>query len=149
MVHNNIALLSKQIDELRDLLTLLNDTFDIIGDTETRLREDDPLVNIDIDGYIFKPFLGMLFDINHGKIVTSNYRKPTFTGVYTHFHSCICLVWLLSTILVLYFSTSLLCNYHIGENCREKWQSFGAVTTLLSINNFPPRIIFPTKRKKI
>ena len=54
MIHINITWLSKHIDELRGLLTVLNHPFDIIGITETRLRDDNSLVNIEIDGYIFK-----------------------------------------------------------------------------------------------
>ena len=54
MLHINIASLSKHIDELRNLLKLLKHPFDIIGVTETRLYNDDPLVNIDIDGYEFR-----------------------------------------------------------------------------------------------
>ena len=53
------------------------------------------------------PFLDMLVDRNDGKITTSVYRKPTFTGVYTHFHSFLPSVYkfgLLSTILFRYFS---------------------------------------------
>ena len=49
----------------------------------------------------------MLIDRRNGKIQTSVYRKPTFTGVYTHFHSFLPSVYkfgLLSTILFRYFS---------------------------------------------
>ena len=50
----------------------------------------------------------MLIDRNNGCIQTSVYRKPTFTGVYTHFHSFLPSTYkfgLLSTILYRYFST--------------------------------------------
>ena len=53
------------------------------------------------------PFLAMLIERNDGKIVTSIYRKPTFTGVYTHFQSFLPGVYkvgLLSTLLFRYFS---------------------------------------------
>ena len=53
MLHLNIASLSKHIDELNNLLKLLNFSFDIIGITETRLYDDQPLTNIEIDGYDF------------------------------------------------------------------------------------------------
>lgn len=49
----------------------------------------------------------MLIDRNSDKIQTSVYRKPTFTGVYTHFHSFLPSMYkfgLLSTILFRYFS---------------------------------------------
>ena len=54
MLHINIASLSKHIDELRSLIKVLDHPFDIIGITVTRLYEDTPLVNIEIDGYVFK-----------------------------------------------------------------------------------------------
>ena len=53
MLHLNIASLNKHIDELRNLLTLLNFPFDVIGISETRLYDDNPLVNIGIEGYDF------------------------------------------------------------------------------------------------
>ena len=53
-VHINIASLSKHIDELQNLLTILIHPFDIIGITETRLHDEVPLVNLDIEGYEFK-----------------------------------------------------------------------------------------------
>ena len=49
MLHINIASLSKQIDELRSLIKLLNHLFGIIRINETQLYEDTPLVSIDID----------------------------------------------------------------------------------------------------
>ena len=54
MIHINLACLSKHVDELRSLICNLNHPFDVIGITETRLYDDDPLVNIEIDGYEFK-----------------------------------------------------------------------------------------------
>ena len=56
----------------------------------------------------------MLIDRNNNKIVTSIYRKPTFTGVYTHFHSFLPSVYkigLLSTLLFRYFS--ICSNYQL------------------------------------
>ena len=53
MLHINIVSLSKHIDELRNLLKLLKHPFDIIGITETRLLNDETLINIDLDGYDF------------------------------------------------------------------------------------------------
>ena len=53
------------------------------------------------------PFLDVLIDRNGEKIVTSVYRKPTFTGVYTHYHSFLPNVYkfgLLSTLLFRYYS---------------------------------------------
>ena len=54
MLHINIVSLSKHIDELRNLLTILRHPFDVIGVTETRLHDAIPLVNVDIEGYEFK-----------------------------------------------------------------------------------------------
>ena len=53
------------------------------------------------------PFLDNLIDRKDGKFITSVYRKPTFTGVYTHYQSFIPSVYkfgLLSTLLFRYFS---------------------------------------------
>ena len=53
MIHLNIASLSRHIDELRSLLTLLGHPFNIIAITETRLHDSTPLVDVNIDGYDF------------------------------------------------------------------------------------------------
>ena len=53
------------------------------------------------------PFLDILINRNSGHLVTSVYRKATFTGVYTHFQSFLPSVYkfgLLSTLLFRYFS---------------------------------------------
>ena len=60
---------------------------------------------IEVEGKI--PFLDILIDRADEKIVTSVYRKPTFTGVYTHFSSFLPSMYkigLLSTLLYRYFS---------------------------------------------
>ena len=54
MLHINIASLSKHVVELRSFINILEHPFDVIGITETRLSNTNPLVNIDIDGYVFK-----------------------------------------------------------------------------------------------
>ena len=54
MIHINIASLSKHIDELRNLLSVLNHPFDIIRITETRLHDENSPANVDIEGYEFK-----------------------------------------------------------------------------------------------
>ena len=51
MIHVNIASISKHIEELRSLLSVLNHPFDIIGITGTRIHDETPPVNIDIEGY--------------------------------------------------------------------------------------------------
>ena len=53
MLHINIASLSAHIEELRNLLNALDHSFDIIGISETRLHDEEPLVNINIEGYNF------------------------------------------------------------------------------------------------
>ena len=62
-------------------------------------------VEIENEGKL--PFLDILIDRSDGKIVTSVYRKSTFTGVYTHFTSFLPSLYkfgLLSTLLFRYFS---------------------------------------------
>ena len=55
ILHMNIASLQGHIDDLKNLLSLLSHKFSVIGITETRIRENtEPLININIDGYIFK-----------------------------------------------------------------------------------------------
>ena len=53
-LHLNISSLQGHIDDLKTLLSLLNHKFSVIGISETRIRDgSDPLLNIDIDGYMF------------------------------------------------------------------------------------------------
>ena len=54
MIHVNIASLSKHIEELRSLLSVLNHPFDIIGITGTRIHDETQPVNVNIEGYEFK-----------------------------------------------------------------------------------------------
>ncbi len=51
--HLNIASLQKHIDELRTLLSCIQHSFDIICISETRIQNEMPLANIEIDGYEF------------------------------------------------------------------------------------------------
>ena len=51
--HLNISSLQKHIDELRTLLMCTNSNFDVICISETRLHNEVPLSNIQIDGYDF------------------------------------------------------------------------------------------------
>ena len=51
--HLNISSLQKYIDELRTLLSCTNSNFDVICISETRLLNEVPLSNIQIDGYDF------------------------------------------------------------------------------------------------
>ena len=82
------------------------------------------------------PFLDMLINRNDGVIKTSVYRKPTFTGVYTHFHSFLPSMYklgLLSTILFRYFSV-----------CSSYWLFHLEVLEFKKIflrNGYPPKFI--------
>ena len=49
-----ISPLSAHIEELRNLLNALDHSFDIIGISETRLHDEEPFVNINIEGYNFR-----------------------------------------------------------------------------------------------
>jgi len=53
MAHLNIASLQSHIEELRTLLTILEYPFDVIAITETRLHEQEPLIDIALAGYNF------------------------------------------------------------------------------------------------
>ena len=53
MIHLNIASLQLHIDELRTLLNIIQNPFDIIAITETRLHDQNPLIDLSIDGYDF------------------------------------------------------------------------------------------------
>ena len=51
----NIAPLQARIDDLKSLLVLLNHPFHIIDITETKILDGkEPLIKIDIDGYVFE-----------------------------------------------------------------------------------------------
>ena len=51
--HLNIASLQKHIHELRTLLSCSKHNFDVICISETKLHEELPIVNVEIDGYEF------------------------------------------------------------------------------------------------
>ena len=53
MIHLNIASLQLHIDELRCLLVAINNPFDVIAITETRLHEQNPIIDLSIPGYDF------------------------------------------------------------------------------------------------
>ena len=54
MIHMNIASLSLHIDDLKMLLDLLEHPWDVIGVSETKIREQcDFSINVSIDGYDF------------------------------------------------------------------------------------------------
>ena len=53
MIHLNIASLQLHIDELRCLLEIINNPFDVIAITETRLHEQNPIIDLSIPGFDF------------------------------------------------------------------------------------------------
>ena len=53
IIHLNISSLKAHLDELKTLLKLLDHPFDVICLTETRIRTEEPLFNVQIDGYQF------------------------------------------------------------------------------------------------
>jgi len=53
MVHLNIASLQCHINELRTLLAIIGHPFDVICISETRLHDNKPLSNIQLEGYEF------------------------------------------------------------------------------------------------
>lgn len=92
-----------------DDIFVLFDCLEKLEKFKEYLNSKHPNINftseIEVDGKL--PFLDILIDRNGGKITTSVYRKPTFTGLYTHFHSFLPSIYkfgLLSTILFRYFS---------------------------------------------
>ena len=55
ILHINIVSLQAHIDDLKELIRILDHSFDIIGITETKLQKDvKHTTNIDIDGYYFE-----------------------------------------------------------------------------------------------
>ena len=52
--HLNIASLEGHHDDLVSLLSVLDFNFDIIGITESKIRNDKPIKNINIDGYKYE-----------------------------------------------------------------------------------------------
>ena len=92
---DDIFVLFESVEQLEKFKTYLNSKHPNINFTH-ELEKDGKL-----------PFLDILIDRNNGKITTSVYRKPTFTGIYTHFHSFLPSLYkfgLLSTLLFRYFS---------------------------------------------
>mgnify|MGYP001403687531 CR=1 FL=1 len=74
--HINIASLSGHIDELKALLACLGHPFNVLGITETKIRDNqEPLSNIAIDNYSFENiptsthFGGAAFYIRNGQDV--------------------------------------------------------------------------------
>ena len=54
ILHLNIASLEGHFDDLVSLLSVLDFPFDVIGITESKIRNDKPLHNINIEGYKYE-----------------------------------------------------------------------------------------------
>ena len=52
--HLNIASLEGHIDDLKCLLNILNHVFDVIGITESKIRNSEAISNLSIEGYNFE-----------------------------------------------------------------------------------------------
>ena len=52
--HLNIASLEYHVDELKSLISVLNHDFDVIGITETKIKNSEPLSNLKLEGYNFE-----------------------------------------------------------------------------------------------
>ena len=78
MININIASLSKHIDKLENLLSVLNHPFDIIGITETRLHNENPPANVDIEGYEFKHTPTNMHCGGAGMYIKSCHGKKSF-----------------------------------------------------------------------
>ena len=52
--HLNIASLEYHVDELKSLLSVLNHDFDVIGITETKIKNSEPISNLKLEGYNFE-----------------------------------------------------------------------------------------------
>ena len=82
------------------------------------------------------PFLDFLFTRKEGKLASSVYRKPSFTGVYTNFNSLIPQTYKLGLVYTLMHRIYNICsNYEliIGEINKLK--------TILKCNNYPSNVI--------
>ena len=52
--HLNIASLECHIDDLKSVLSILDFDFDVIGISESRIKNDVPIANLDIPGYKYE-----------------------------------------------------------------------------------------------
>lgn len=82
------------------------------------------------------PFLDFLFMRKEGKFTSSVYRKPTFTGIYTNFHSFTPQSYKQGLIYtLLHRIVSICCNYE------TILIEIGKLRTILMMNNYPNNII--------
>ena len=78
------------------------------------------------------PFLDVEISRSNGKFSTSVYRKPTFTGLFTHFHSFIPLAYKRSLVSCLLHRIFNLCSNY--ENFHVQLE---VVRKLFNLNGFP------------
>ena len=78
------------------------------------------------------PFLDIEITRSNGKFSTSVYRKPTFTGLFTNFHSFVPLVYKRSFVCCLLHQIFHLCSSH--ENIHAQLE---VVRKLFNLNGFP------------
>ena len=78
------------------------------------------------------PFLDVEISRSNGKFSTSVYRKPTFTGLFTHFHSFIPLAYKRSLVSCLLHRIFNLCS-----NYENFYVQLEVVRKLFNLNGFP------------
>ena len=82
------------------------------------------------------PFLDVEISRSNGKFSTSVYRKPTFTGLFTHFHSFIPLAYKRSLVSCLLHRIFNLCSNY--ENFHVQLE---VVRKLFNLNGFPTHML--------
>ena len=82
------------------------------------------------------PFLDFLFVRENGKFTSSVYRKPTFTGVYTHFQSLIPFDYKFGLIFTLLHRI-----YNISSSFKNIIQEVDNLKNIMRKNGYPSNII--------
>ena len=113
-------LLFKSSDHLPLFLNYLNHQHPNISFT-SELEKDGKL-----------PFLDVEISRSNGKFSTSVYRKPTFTGLFTHFHSFIPLAYKRSLVSCLLHRIFNLCSNYENFHAQPE-----VVRKLFNLNGFP------------
>jgi hypothetical protein len=116
-------LLFRSLDHVPRFLNYLNRQHPNISFTY-ELEKDGKLLFLDVD----------ITRLN-GKFSTSVYRKPTFTGLFTNFHSFIPLAYKRSLIYCLLYSIFNLCSSY--ENFHSQLE---VIRKLFNLNGFPSHI---------
>ena len=81
------------------------------------------------------PFLDIEITRSNKKFSTSVYRKPTFTGLFTNFHSFVCLVYKRSLVCCLLHRIFHLCSSYENFHAQLK-----VIRKLFNLNGFPTHI---------